>query len=131
MKQTKFTVLVLSVSLVLSTTGAFADGKTFLRKCLNAEQFLALEKMQETTSDLDAAFCVGMIQGVNNTMILLNNSIDIIYRACWPKGGITNEQGVRIVVKYLKENPNILHQHEVALIMLAFLEAFRCSNQYR
>ena len=48
-------------------------------------------------------------------------------KACFPEKGIDNGQATRVVVKYLKNNPALLHEDEVLLIILAFLEAYPCS----
>ena len=61
------------------------------------------------------------MQGVSNTMAILKSK-----RVCFPKEGIANEQAVRIVVKYLKDNPNRLHENEIALIMIALMHAYPC-----
>jgi hypothetical protein len=45
---------------------------------------------------------------------------------CTPESGITNDQAARVVVKYLREHPERLHEKESLLAMAAFAEAFPC-----
>ncbi len=45
---------------------------------------------------------------------------------CFPEKGIKNDQGVRVVIKYLKDNPAKLHENEILLIMLAYANAYPC-----
>lgn len=59
-------------------------------------------------------------------MFLMENLIDKSRRTCFPENGITNEQAVRIVLKYLNEHPAELHQDQTYLTFLAFRDAYRC-----
>ena len=45
---------------------------------------------------------------------------------CPPKGGIENEQVVRIVVKYLREHPEELHATDRVSVFIALARAFPC-----
>jgi hypothetical protein len=48
------------------------------------------------------------------------------FKICTPKGGLSNEQSVRIVLAYLSKNPLRLNEYKGYLIMDAFLEAYPC-----
>jgi hypothetical protein len=45
---------------------------------------------------------------------------------CLPKGGITGDQEILIVVKWLTDHPQLLHLNEAILVEGAFQEAFPC-----
>ena len=45
---------------------------------------------------------------------------------CLPKEGLLGSQGVRVVVKWLREHPETLHQERKVLVMRAFEGAFPC-----
>ena len=45
---------------------------------------------------------------------------------CVPHGGMASAQAIRVVVKFLKENPAKLHQPETMLAMMALLNSFPC-----
>ena len=101
---------------------SFADGNELLRKCVSAEN--AIEGRSSEVNASDMAFCLGFIQGVGNTLQLMNNSGGI--NLCIPNVGIRTTQSVRIVTSYLRANPQKLHEHEVILVTLAHKEAFAC-----
>ena len=114
--------------LVLVTTGflllspqSYADGNKLLEQCISVERFLD----SKTVGDqLHIGICMGLVQGVRNTMLYMGNEGEI--KACFPEKGIDNGQATRIVVNYLKKNPALLHEDEVLLIMAAFIEAYPC-----
>lgn len=70
-----------------------------------------------------------MVQGVRNTMQYLDGVLETNSRVvCWPEKGIVNGQAVRIVMAYLRNNPDKLHEDEVILTMLAFKSAYPCDE---
>lgn len=44
---------------------------------------------------LGVGSCFGMVEGVRNTMQILNSKLMPGFKTCFPTKGITNEQGVR------------------------------------
>ena len=76
-----------------------------------------------------SGYCMGLVSGVIQT--------DAFYEItgrqtapffCMPKG-VTDGQGVRVFVEYLKKNPQQLHLPSGALVMIALTDAFPCSGQ--
>ncbi|MNC75341.1 hypothetical protein D3C75_1268560 [compost metagenome] len=59
-------------------------------------------------------------------MVILNSALQKESRTCWPKDGISNQQAVRIVVKYLNDNPAKLNKDQTFLTMMALREAYPC-----
>jgi hypothetical protein len=51
------------------------------------------------------------------------------WKFCPPKEGFTTGQAVRIVVKYLKANPEVLHKGAGGLVSVAIGEAFACPKE--
>ncbi len=70
--------------------------------------------------------CFGMMEGVRAMMMYLDSAMSDDYKACFPKGGISNAQAVRVVVKYLSENPAMLHKDGPYLTAVALHNAFPC-----
>lgn len=103
--------------------GGEQTGSHLLNKC---RQVIALTEDREADLN-DAAYCMGFVravyQGVSMTAYYCESK-----RYCAPDDGITTEQGVRIVVKYLQENPVKLHQDEFDLAFAAFINAFPCKE---
>lgn len=112
-------------ALVFVPLPALADGNKLLENCKAAVTFMESKQLKD---EFKIGVCFGMIQGVRNTMINLNNAVRMEYQLCWPENGISNGQAARIVVKYLEENPADLHKDEVLLAMGAFVNAYRCAR---
>jgi hypothetical protein len=96
------------------------DGNELLGQCQSAIRLLDSAR-KPSDSDLDSGLCFGKVAGVR---YMISDSSN--FKACFPKGGISNAQSVRIVVKYLKDNPATLHEDGRFLIVLAFHKAFPC-----
>jgi hypothetical protein len=71
-----------------------------------------------------SAWCTGYILGVVSGMIYL----DFKNQFCIPSKNVTNEQITKVVIKYLKENPQRLHEIYTSLIFTAISEAFPCKQ---
>lgn len=96
------------------------DGNALLGECQSAIQMLDYAT-KPSDSDYDSGMCLGQVAGVR---YMMGDSGD--YGACFPKGGISNTQATRIVLKYLRDNPAILHNEGRFLILTALHEAFPC-----
>jgi len=110
--------------LLLASMTAHADGNKLLEQCHSAELFIDSKNI---TNEFDVGSCIGLIMGVRNTMVLMEKQSSI--KVCWPQNGITNKQAIRIVLAYLRKNPEKLHVDETALVMVAYLDAYPCNKQ--
>jgi hypothetical protein len=86
------------------------------------------EKISSKTDEFGIGPCFGLVEGVRNTLVYVNDSLEKDLRICWPKNGIPNGQAIRILVKYLKENPTELNNDQTLLTMVAFKVAYPCNN---
>ena len=120
-----YTRLLLGAVLCLPMGPAFADGNKLLSQCQSAEHFMDTHQVRDANA---IGFCLGLVQGVRNTMTILDTGLNPSMHTCWPPDGIDNGQAVRIVVQYLKRSPERLHEDEVFLSMLAFRAAFPCKK---
>ena len=119
-------------SLILGFIGAFsiapicyADGNEFLEHCIKTEKILDSKEI-DLEDQFSAGVCLGLVSGVKNTMVALGNKGEI--NACFPKGGISNGQAVRVFTSFLKKNPASLHKNESILAILAFVNAYPCKQ---
>ena len=64
---------------------------------------------------------VGYVSGVSDTL-------RVAELVCYPQG-VTVNQTVKVVHKYLKDNPAQLHQDTVLLVSAALVEAFPCKDK--
>ncbi len=117
--------LLLATLVYCSAFAAVADGNHLLAQCQDAQRFL---DTKETHNESSVSFCLGLLQGVRNTLQLYDQGLNPALRTCWPKDGITNGQAVRIVVHYLKSKPAQLHVDEVMLTIMAFKSAYPCKK---
>ena len=102
-----------------------ADGNDLLTQCIDAENLI---NNQEVKSSVNAAFCIGLIRSISNTLYIYESELKQEVNICWPDKGTNMQQNIRVVTKYLKEKPELLHEKEEVLILKAFINAFSCSN---
>lgn len=107
-------------------------GNDLLKRCSHAVAAIDDEQELRGTKGLDATFCFGYITGVRDaaeSYQVFDHSVkkqETFVRFCTPEGGMNNGQTVRIVVKYLKDNPAKLHERAEWLILDALRDAFPC-----
>lgn len=100
---------------------AAADGNELLADCKFYVQYLDTKVLPDSSQYFEMGIYTGLIEGVRNTMLFLDE-----HSACFPETGITNGQAIRIVTKYLEDNPAALHRDRTFLAMMAFTTAFAC-----
>ena len=73
-------------------------------------------------------FCFGFITGIfNTTGIQSVNGRASVFTICSP-GEISNEQAMKVVKLWLRNNPKELHRPAAALVYEALYDAFPCTN---
>jgi len=129
----KGTIAALVIGLILlSSHTAFCDGNELLSQCNTAIAMLNDAKgSSDPTNTAHMGFCFGLMNGVMDLNRFYQNLYDQIeYKGillfCIPESGIDNSQAARIVIKYLNEHPERLHEHTMRLVFTAFVEAFPC-----
>lgn len=110
-------------ALIALTASAHAAGTDLLRDC-NA----AIDSIEGRPVRLPEAFaggrCHGTIFSALTTASLYASSIPPALRACPPAMG--GEQAIRMMVKWLRTNPEHLSDSEAVVVVLAFREAYPC-----
>ena len=79
-----------------------------------------------------AAHCLGIVEGVRDTLNLWqrdskDSHFSTAHCTCTPDD-VSNLQAVRVVLKYLQDNPDILHYSNTVLIALALQKAYPCKT---
>ena len=98
------------------------DSRDFYQACraavkdVNGEQVSVIEAA-------DGGFCAGYIAGLNEGLMIASKRKKLNY--CLP-GPISGEQMVRVVEKYLRENPQELHKPMSINTIAAMMKAFPC-----
>ena len=114
-------LIALSVSLV-SSAGAqdySLTGNDFLRRC-DGPFSSEVEKLGYTS------FCTGYLQGFQQMQHIVVGMRNVRPLYCEPIQSANYEQLERIVVKWLKNNPEQLHRDARLLIAKALMETFPC-----
>jgi hypothetical protein len=105
---------------------AIADGSELLEQCQELETVMDTRQMQ---NPYNAGMCLGTVKGVRGAMVIQDGVLKNKARlACFPPQGISEGQAARVVLKYLRDHPESLHEDEVVLTMLAFRAAFPCKR---
>ncbi|WP_223592416.1 Rap1a/Tai family immunity protein [Pseudomonas sp. A-R-19] len=97
------------------------DGNTLLKQCKQFIKFMD----GENANGLDAGLCGGFVRGVTSTNFLYSELFKQKFGICEPRN-ISANQDVRIVVKYLENNPKQLSEDRTILVWLALADAFPC-----
>ena len=105
------------------------DGSSLLTKCSLAVRVFDGEKLSSVDAT-EGTFCVDYISGIHDTdfmvqMLEEHEKITLMKHACPPSNAST-AQAVRIVVKYLHDNPERLHMPASVLVTDAIRSAFPC-----
>lgn len=119
-------VVAVALTGMLASGGAQAtDGNTLLKDCQATIRLLDT-KQASPNETIGIGQCFGMVEAARSALVIFEDQIPKSFRGCVPNGGITNGQSVRIVNKYLHDNPAKLNQDATMLILLAYHEAFPC-----
>ncbi len=100
------------------------DGNMLLNACTSALK----EKLTDNSSVSDASWCIGYLQGIG--------SLKVYYDVMSRKGGnrlfycvpdnVPVDQKIRVVVKFLNDHPERLHELAIVLTIEALQQAFPC-----
>jgi hypothetical protein len=117
--------IILSIVFLVSAS-AFAqegyDSKKLFQSCRAAVKQMDGEKVSAEEIS-DAGVCAGYIMGLNEGIQMAANHTNVKY--CLPSG-VVGEQIVRIVEKYLRDNPQELHKSSRTNVNAALKKAFPC-----
>ena len=75
---------------------------------------------------IESLWCIGYVGGFLDSMSITQSSGGGRQRVCLPQQGVSNEQAIRILVKYLRENPQTLHATGRMSLYIALAKAFPC-----
>lgn len=116
-------LVVATVGMAASTRVMALDGNGLLLACKSGIKALEGEKV---FNQFEAGYCAGIVEAVETTLVVFNNTVPKEYRTCFPTTGTTIGQKARIVVKYLEENPANLSEPATVLAIKAYKTAYWC-----
>ncbi len=105
---------------------AAGTGNELLDKCIHPSRYV---DGGEYTNRYSIGYCFGFIESFVATSVFSTVSMQPLY-ICFPfKEKFATKQLVRILVKYMKDHPEQLHESAVGLVARAFNEAFPCNDE--
>lgn len=113
---------VASSSFIANAVELRNDGNELLDAC---KEFIAGANDRNFNA-FKGGKCVSYVRGVSDTVFFYRSVLKKDERFCEP-AGVTNGQRVRIVVKYLEDNPKMLNRSDMVLIWNALMDAYPCT----
>jgi len=119
-------LLAVSLSPVAFSAVTPDDGNKLLDSCKD------YPRASQLTAEVDRVkvmYCVGYVGGFTDGLIVskgLMKDKSGPPNVCAPEQGVQHGQAVLVVLKWLNEHPNLLHQDAPLLITLALEEGFPC-----
>ncbi len=114
--------LIFHSSLCLSNT---QTGNDILRSCGPIVNMLDGKKI-DLKEETQGLWCTGYISGLLDGIALSPIKVDGKDVLCLPKDGISNDQAIRIVVKWLREHPDKLHLSGRMEALISLVKSFPC-----
>lgn len=126
-------LFVVAVALASNVQAEIGDGNRLLERCRPAMAYLETGKATSVgVENINAGFCIGYIAGMKDGLLMgMYAAKEQRVRGlgvCIPELGIENSQAVRIVMKYLNDHSNKLHEPDLTLVVKAFQEAYPCKS---
>ena len=119
MKWLLLSLLLLSRSVVaMGQDKNLHDGNHLLHAC---QAGLTATAQAPPENPFDSGYCMGLLHGVSFIQITMDD-------IC-PGEGVTLEKLMRVVVKYLNDNPARLNEDATALVMVALHQAWSCPQK--
>ena len=100
------------------------DGNDLVSRCQKAVKFFDADNY-DADNDIDISWCIGYVHSFTKVNAYYK-AFDIPVLICFPESGIENRQAIRVLVKYLQDHPEKLHEYDMILTISAFVEAFPC-----
>jgi hypothetical protein len=119
---------ILSIWMIGYAALGFAegDGTGLMKQCTEAVKAMDGVEDPDSIDFGDAGRCMGVVDGFAGAAAYYETKPGSPNMICFPAEGATVGQSVRIVNKYLHNNPQQLHEPSTVLIFGAFVTAFPC-----
>ena len=126
-------ILILSLSvnfITMPPSPATADGKKLLKQCETIVAYREGKNISKlsTTDTEEAIYCLGYIQGTIDTNNFYQTSIGDNAMFCTPDGKLKGLDAAKVVINYLRERPESLHEKESFLVQSALSDKFPCKS---
>lgn len=133
MQTGKFFLTLAIVLLLAEAALASPTGNDVLNKCQTAVRWF--DNNGAPVSELmDVGWCQGWVRAALDLTRSYNDWTDsakqkpTVLQFCLPESGIPVIQAIRVVVKYLQEHPDQLHEDAMVLTIAALKGSFPCKG---
>jgi hypothetical protein len=117
--------IFLLVCFYANASFALPTGNELLEQCKYIEKYdnksLAGNDFQQLHQ------CISYVAGIRDTLLIADPKKWTKY-ICLPTTQISDGQAARIILKFLKDHPEMLHKHKAVLAMMAFMKAYPCTK---
>lgn len=110
------------VGALVSGSAMAVDGNELLSWCKGA-----ISEKKTKSYGFDTGYCLGVIGTVGDLITSINHDLGPNLQICIP-AGVKNGQIARILVKYLEQNPEKLHNNATTLTIMATQRAYPCEK---
>jgi hypothetical protein len=124
---TRIVICLLFLVSLASSAYASENGEDLLQKCMAAQKLANGENVQPIDY-LKGMYCVGYLQGFTDMVGMFPPKYKGHKLICFPPQGISGDQAIRIVVKWLKGHPGTLHKSARAEVLIALSKDFPCTK---
>ena len=122
----KLAALILSFMSALEPVAA-QTGSALLENCTLAIRQSDGDKLNDVEL-LKAISCISYVSGFIDATGMIHSVRPQTQVVCVPVGGITNDQGIRILVKHLRSAPETLHESGRMSLLVALAKSFPCKK---
>jgi len=127
--------MVAAIFMIMTAIPAMAvkrTGNDLLVDCANLIKTESIESVNKEKL-LGIGYCIGLIDGLVTfnyvyEAVLEREGNSTMVQMCLPQR-ISTRQSAEIIVKYLQDNPNRLHQSGQALAAQALVTAYPCNQE--
>ncbi|CRM39151.1 hypothetical protein BK634_03320 [Pseudomonas chlororaphis] len=118
---------ILAVAALVGMSGltSQARGDTGNEMAENCRAFLKEKTPRERY--FNAGVCAGFVNGVTDTLVLARIASPETIAICIPREGFTMGQAARVLLKYLDDHPETLHENASMLALQAYRAAYPCN----
>ena len=123
-----FVLALLTLAVCPALYAGTTDGNELLNDC---RQYSKPESASAPDDAFSLGFCLAYVAGGKDALQaqqVMGDAKGGGIHACFPEDGITNNQAVLIVIKWLKDNPGMLHLPAVVLVTGALAQDFPCKH---
>jgi hypothetical protein len=111
-------------TIVHAEIGRITNGHDLLQACKDSITF----PINPNAEHFNMGFCSGMVPAVGNTFAIYQVLKPEAAIVCLPEKQFTQGQAIRVVIKYLEDHPETLHEDPMKLTVMAYVDAYPCNR---